>query len=109
MSEKMENQFKMTDFDYLTADPKLQMLKAAIPYLPVAQQRIFSLFVKVQEVKRAQSIFEGEEVSAMGLSPSTPKPATPIQLLQIIKPYAGPREREMIEMLENFQIMKEVL
>ena len=45
----------------------------------------------------------------MGLSPSTPKPATPIQLLQIIKPYAGPREREMIEMLENFQIMKEVL
>ena len=68
MSEKMENQFKMTDFDYLTADPKLQMLKAAIPYLPVAQQRIFSLFVIVQEVKRAQSIFEGEEVSAMGLS-----------------------------------------
>ena len=109
MSEKMENQFKMTDFDYLTADPKLQMLKAASPYLPVAQQRIFSLFVKVQEVKRAQSIFEGEEVSAMGLSPSTPKPATPMQLLQIIKPYASPKEREMIEMLENFQIIKEVL
>ena len=109
MSEKMENQFKMTDFDYLTADPKLQMLKAAIPYLPVAQQRIFSLFVKVQEVKRAKSIFEGEEVSAMGLSPSTPKPATPMQLLQIIKPYASPKEREMIEMLENFQIIKEVL
>ena len=96
MKEKNENQFKLTDFDYLTADPKLQMLKAAIPYLPVSQQR-------------AQSLFDGEEISAMGLSPSTPKPATPIQLLQIIKPYAGPREREMIEMLENFQIMKEVL
>ena len=96
MNEKNENQFKMTDFDYLTADPRLQMLKAAIPYLPVAQQRVFSLFVKVQEVKRAQSIFEEEEVSAMGL-------------LQIIKPYASPKEREMIEMLENFQIIKEVL
>ena len=99
----------MTDFDYLTADQKLQMLKAAITYIPFAQQRIFSLFVKVQEVKRAQSIFEGEEVSAMGLSPSTPKPATPMQLLQIIKPYASPKEREMIEILENFQIIKEVL
>ena len=109
MNEKNENQFKMTDFDYLTADPRLQMLKAAIPYLPVAQQRVFSLFVKVQEVKRAQSIFEEEEVSAMGLSPSAPKPTTPMQLLQIIKPYASPKEREMIEMLENFQIIKEVL
>ena len=78
MKEKNENQFKLTDFDYLTADPKLQMLKAAIPYLPVSQQRAVSLLVK-------------------------------IQLLQIIKPYAGPKEREMIEMLENFQIMKEVL
>ena len=107
--EKNENQFKLTDFDYLTADPKLQMLKAAIPYLPVSQQRAVSLLVKIQELQRAQSLFDGEEISAMGLSPSTPKPATPIQLLQIIKPYAGPREREMIEMLENFQIMKEVL
>ena len=106
MKEKNENQFKLTDFDYLTADPKLQMLKAAIPYLPVSQQRAVSLLVKIQEL---QSLFDGEEISAMGLSPSTPKPATPIQLLQIIKPYAGPREREMIEMLENFQIMKEVL
>ena len=109
MKEKNENQFKLTDFDYRTADPKLQMLKAAIPYLPVSQQRAVSLLVKIQELQRAQSLFDGEEISAMGLSPSTPKPATPIQLLQIIKPYAGPREREMIEMLENFQIMKEVL
>ena len=102
MNEKNENQFRLTDFDYLTADPKLQML-------PVSQQRVFSLLVKVQELQRAQSLFDGEEVSAMGLSPSTPKPASPMQLLQIIKPYAGPKEREMIEMLENFQIIKEVL
>lgn len=109
MNEKNENQFKLTDFDYLTADPKLQMLKAAIPYLPVPQQRVFSLLVKIQELQRAQSLFDGEEVSAMGLSPSTPRPATLMQLLQVMKPYAGPKEREMIEMLENFQIIKEVL
>ncbi len=75
MNEKNENQFRLTDFDYLTADTKLQMLKAAIPYLPVSQQRVFSLLVKVQELQRAQSLFDGE-VSAMGLS-STPKPASP--------------------------------
>ena len=70
MKEKNENQFKLTDFDYLTADPKLQMLKAAIPYLPVSQQRAVSLLVKIQELQRAQSLFDGEEISAMGLSPS---------------------------------------
>lgn len=109
MNEKKENQFKLTDFDYLTADPKLQMLKAAIPYLPVPQQRMFSILVKFQELQRARTLFNDTEVSAMGLSPSAQKPATPMQILQIIKPYAGPKEREMIEMLENFQIMKEVL
>ena len=57
MKEKNENQFKLTDFDYLTADPKLQMLKAAIPYLPVSQQRAVSLLVKIQELQRAQSLF----------------------------------------------------
>lgn len=58
MKEKNENQFKLTDFDYLTADPKLQMLKAAIPYLPVSQQRAVSLLVKIQELQRAQSLFD---------------------------------------------------
>ena len=57
MKEKNENQFKLTDFDYLTADPKLQMLKAAIPYLPVSQQRAVSLLVKIQELQRAQGSF----------------------------------------------------
>ena len=59
MKEKNENQFKLTDFDYLTADPKLQMLKAAIPYLPVSQQRAVSLLGKIQELHRAQFIFHG--------------------------------------------------
>lgn len=77
MNEKNENQFRLTDFDYLTADPKLQMLKAAIPYLPVSQQRVFSLLVKIQELQRAQSLFDGEEVSAMGLLPLHAKTSFP--------------------------------
>ena len=70
MNEKNENQFRLTDFDYLTADPKLQMLKAAIPLSPRFPSSACSLsLVKVQELQRAQSLFDGEEVSAMGLSP----------------------------------------
>ena len=33
------------------------------------------------------------------------RPSGPLELIQAIKPYAGPREREMIENLETIQMM----
>ena len=43
--------YKLTDLDYLTGDHHLQMMKAALPFLNVPQQRALSMFVKLQELK----------------------------------------------------------
>lgn len=98
-------EIRLTDFDYLVTDPQLQMVKAAIPYLQLPQQRAVSAFVKVMEIRRTMNLFQGEEVSAMGINPGAPRKATPQEILQAVKPYAGPREREMIDTLENIQLM----
>ncbi len=99
---------RLTDFDYLLADPHLQMVKAAIPYMQQPMQRFLSMVIKMQELNRTMNLFSGGEVSAMGVGAAEHKPS-PIEMLQAIKPYANPRERELIENIENLQIMLQAM
>ena len=95
----------LTEFDYQLADPSLQMIKAAIPYMPIPQQRVFAMMIRMQEMRRTMELFQGGELTAMGLRPAGSQNASPAEMLQAMKPYAGPRERDLIEMIENMQIM----
>ncbi len=105
MNEEMNRQPPFTEFDYRIADPQIQMMKAAVPYMPPSQQRFLSVLIRVQELNRTMSLFRGGDLAAMGLSQNDAQKTSPMEMLQAIKPYAGVREREMIEMMENLQIM----
>ncbi len=109
MNQEEENGIGLTEFDYQLADPNLQMIKAAIPYIPAPQQRVISLLIRIQEMRRTIEMFSGNEVSAMGLHPAGNHTSSPTEMLQAMKPYAGPRERDFIEMLENIQIMLQAM
>lgn len=100
---------QMTDFDSIIADPQLQMMKAAIPYMQLPQQRMFSMFIKVQEFQKTMNLFREGELSAMGFDSNEQKNPSPMELLQLFKNYAGPNEREMIDNLENMQLMMQVM
>lgn len=100
---------QLTDFDYQFADPRLQMVKAAIPYLPASHQRFLAMFVKLQETRRTMELLSEGEITAMGVHPEHSHPSSPLEILQAIKPYAGPREREMIDLLENLQLMAQAM
>lgn len=95
--------YKLTDLDYLIGDHHLQMIKAALPYLNIPDQRAVSVFVKCQELKRTFQLFETEEVASMGIcSLENPvKPSSPRELLKAIRPYGNPAERDMIDMAET--------
>ena len=54
------DKYKLTDLDYLVGDHHLQMIKAALPYLNVTEQRAVSLFVKFQELRRTFELFVNE-------------------------------------------------
>ena len=101
--------YNLTEFDYLTADPKLQMIKAALPYMPVPQQRLICLLVKCRSSTEPEPCFPRKAVSAMGLSHSSSSRYSPLEMLQAMKPYAGPKERDMIEMIENLQVMLQAM
>ena len=105
MNEEKTPGIPLTEFDSMVAEPRLQMIKAAIPYLPLPQQRLLSMMVKMQELNHIRA--DGE-LSAMGLS-SAPRRTSPAEIIQAMKPYAGPKEREMFEMLENLQILLQAM
>lgn len=92
--------YKLTDLDYLIGDHHLQMIKAALPYLGVPEQRAISLFVKAQELRKTMELFETEEVASMGICSleSTKKSTSIRDLLNAIRPYGNPSERDMIDM-----------
>ena len=62
-----EKNSQPVDLDSLIGDNHLQMMKAALPYMSVTEQRFISLFVKFNELRRTVQLFEDEEVAAMGI------------------------------------------
>ena len=95
--------YKLTDLDYLIGDHRLQMLKAALPFLSIPQQRALSLAVKCQELRRTYRLFSDEETASLGVCSldAPPKNGSPKEMLKAIRPYGNPREREVIDMAQN--------
>lgn len=95
--------YKLTDLDYLIGDHRLQMLKAALPFLSIPQQRALSLAVKFQELRRTYRLFSDEETASLGVCSldAPPKNGSPKEMLKAIRPYGNPREREVIDMAQN--------
>lgn len=108
MNEEQEP-IRLTELDYRIADPNIQMMKAAVPFMPPVQQRMLSMFIKLQELNRTMALFRGGDLTAMGISAQPPQNVSPLEMLQAIKPYASPREQELIDLFENFQIMMQAM
>ena len=52
-----EKDLMLTDLDYAIGDRRMQMLKAAIPYMEISQQRALSMFIKWRELVRTMEFF----------------------------------------------------
>ncbi len=98
-----EPSMKLTDFDYLTGDHRLQMVKAALPYVNISEQRLLSVMVKFQELRRTISLFDDEETMEMGIcSLGDQAPRSPLDMMGAIRPYANPQEQDFIDLVSNF-------
>ncbi len=97
-----ESTIKLTDFDHLTGDRHLQMMKAALPYVNASGQRFLSILVKLQELRRTIALFDRGEASELGaMSLDGGRPRSPVDMLNAVKPYASQQEQEFIDMVCN--------
>ena len=94
--------FKPTRLDCLTSDHHFQMMKAALPYMSVPQQKMLSMFVKIGELNKTMELFEDEEVAAMGICSLEERSATPLDMLNAMKPYGNSKDQDFIDLVTNF-------
>ena len=93
----------MTPLDSMVSDDTLQMMKAALPYLPPRQARMLAVLAKFQELKNTLSMqpSRSDAIQAM----STSAPLDDDALLKALKTYGGERGKQMVN---NVQQMKDM-
>lgn len=94
-----ERDLKLTDLDYAIADHHVQMLKAAIPYMDLTQQRNVSIFVKLQELIQTKQFFEENDLGMMSVCSLDKDRTSAPDMLEAVRPYANQKEQELIDIL----------
>lgn len=96
-----ERDLKLTDLDYAIADHHIQMLKAAIPYMEIQQQRILSMFVKLKEFARTMDFFEDNDMGMMSVCSLDQSHTSAPDMLEAVRPYANQKEQELIDVMSR--------
>lgn len=96
-----EKDLKLTDLDYAIADHHMQMLKAALPYMEIPQQRSLSLFIKWNELMRTMNFFSENDDGMLSICSLDEEHTSPSDMLAAIKPYANQREQDVIDILSK--------
>ena len=96
-----EKDLKLTDLDYALADHHMQLLKLAIPYMKIPEQRSLSLFIKWNELVRTMDFFTENDDGMMSICSMDGDHTSPSDMLAAIKPYANQKEQDLIDFLEK--------
>ena len=99
-----ENEHTPPVLDTLIQNRPIQMLKAIVPYLYEPQQRMVSMMIRMIELQRTMQLFDAApEMPAQELricSNESPTERTH-QILNVLREYCTPQERDQIDMLLN--------
>ncbi len=100
----MSEQSNTTSFDNLIQNNQLRILKAALPYIQLSEQRLLSVYVKILELKNTMELFNKDEgtLSACSLQKEN---ASILDLLQDIRKYCPPDKQDAIDQILNFANM----
>lgn len=93
---------QITEFDNLVNKSQLQMIKAAIPYIPVTEQRFISIFVKMRELMNTVSLFGNDAADSIGICSVEPEQSTPYDMLCAMQKYAEEPEKSTLDLMLNF-------
>lgn len=96
----------MTPFDEMIGDERLQMLKAALPYLPRSGQQFLSLYVKTMELKSTFSLFQNTGLSVASLEEP---PGDTSAMLHDISRFCHGEVKEQLEQLMQTMEMLQML
>lgn len=100
-----ENNSNKTTFDSLIQTRQLQIIKAAIPYIQITEQKFLSIYVKYLELNQTINLVNKKEdvLKMCSVDSESDSPnEKPIRMLNDIRNYCSDSEKETIDMILNF-------
>ncbi len=86
----------LTAIDQVANRNHLQLIKAAIPYLPPGNQRMFSVCVKMMELQNVAAFYDRSPQCVSACGSGTEQPGM-VDILSDIRNYCEGEEQEMID------------
>lgn len=99
-----EQNHDITSFDSFIQDNQLHILKTALPYINISEQRFLSVYVKLLELKNTIHFYQSDEETLSACSLQK-KDGNLFEFLQDIRKYCPPDKQEFIDQMLNFSNM----
>lgn len=88
-------------FDNAISNKQLQIMKTAIPYIHPKQQKMFSLFIIIQEMKNTIKLFNNSNNEEIGICSIKTENKTTENMIKDIKKILDEKEKEKIDNILN--------
>lgn len=102
---------ELTEFDSVICDSRIQVLKAAIPFVNPREQRFLSIYVKYIELSKTIRLAKNLHPDSLGICSICKKPSGENEdFLQTVRKYCSQSEREKIDtFLSTLNTIKTIL
>lgn len=101
-----QNNMAQTALDQMVSNDQTQMIKAAVPYLPPAGQRILSVYAKIQELANTAALFSPENGNMRICAAEV---TDPLEMLQDIRNYSFGKSRREIDQITNMLALVQMI
>lgn len=102
----MEQEQFLTDYDCLVQTRELQMLKAMLPFVHSKRQMSLAMMIQYMEFQQAMRIFK-ENNNALSAFSVENEAERRNSMLQTLKKFCTPKERETLDTIQNIMLMME--
>lgn len=102
----MEQEQYLTEYDGLVQTRELQMLKAMLPFVHTKSQMPLAILIQTMEFQQTMRVFQENKnaLSAYSIGNENERRSA---MLQTIKKFCTPKERETIDTLLNIMCVME--
>lgn len=97
----------ITMLDQMVSEDRIQIMKAALPYVPANGQKMFSVFAKVLELQNTLSMFSQPQ-SEMKICATSSEPVNPMDMLQDLRRFCNGGTQKKIDNMINMMVMMQM-
>lgn len=95
-----EKKSLLNSFNSKIGQHQIQLMKAAIPYFNIEEQKLIHIFIQVQELTNTLALFHSK--SNIQMCAAEHKEVSLVEMLSDLKEYCYDSEKETIDMILNF-------